>query len=66
MRQPFEGELRWVKSSHRPDSGAHIEVAQDGDSVYIRNTAYPDAPWTFCSYREFQAFVAGARGGEFE
>lgn len=59
--------VTWVKS-HRsgPTGGNCVEVAvlPDGQ-VAMRNSRYPDGPALVFTGAEWDAFVAGARDGEF-
>jgi hypothetical protein len=57
----------WVKSSHSgPTGGNCVEVAflADGD-VAMRNSRDPDGPALIFTRAEWDAFLGGARDGEF-
>jgi hypothetical protein len=57
----------WIKSSHSgPTGGNCVEVAflSDGD-VAMRNSRYPDGPALIFTRAEWNAFLGGARDGEF-
>jgi len=57
----------WIKSSYSgPTGGNCVEVAflADGD-VAIRNSRYPDGPALIFFRAEWNAFLGGARHGEF-
>lgn len=57
----------WVKSgASGPTGGNCVEVAfrTDGD-VAMRNSRHPDGPILVFTRAEWDAFLAGARGGEF-
>jgi Domain of unknown function (DUF397) len=57
----------WVKSSHSgPTGGNCVEVAflADGE-VALRNSRDPDGPALIFSGAEWDAFLSGARDGEF-
>ena len=57
----------WVKSSYSgPTGGNCVEVAflADGD-VAMRNSRYPDGPALIFTRTEWEAFLGGARDGEF-
>jgi hypothetical protein len=58
---------RWVKSSHSgPTGGNCVEVAFVGDgSVAVRNSRHPSGPALVFSAAEWDAFVGGAKDGEF-
>ncbi|NRQ39377.1 DUF397 domain-containing protein [Nonomuraea sp. NN258] len=57
----------WRKASASGAEGDCIEVAPlSGDRIGIRDTERPDlAPWVVRG-GVFRAFVAGAKGGEFD
>jgi hypothetical protein len=57
----------WVKSSHSgPTGGNCVEVAflADGE-VAVRNSRDPDGPALIFTGAEWDAFLGGARDGEF-
>jgi hypothetical protein len=57
----------WIKSSHSgPTGGNCVEVAflSDGD-VAMRNSRHPDGPALIFTRAEWNAFLGGARDGEF-
>lgn len=58
---------RWVKSSRSgPTGGNCVEVARlDEGLVAIRNSRYPSGPALVFTPQEWDAFVGGARDGEF-
>jgi hypothetical protein len=58
---------RWAKSSHSgPTGGNCVEVARlDGDLVAVRNSRHPSGPALVFTALEWEAFVYGARDGEF-
>jgi hypothetical protein len=56
----------WVKSSFSGPQGNCVEVAQlDDGSVAVRNSRQPAGPALVFTAAEWDAFVAGARAGEF-
>ena len=58
---------RWVKSSlSGPTGGNCVEVAflPDG-AVAVRNSRHPAGPALVFTAGEWQAFLGGAKGGEF-
>lgn len=58
----------WIKSSYSgPTGGNCVEVAflSDG-SVAMRNSRNPDGPALVFTRPEWDAFLGGARDGEFE
>jgi uncharacterized protein DUF397 len=62
--------LRWKKSSFSGsggDGGSCVEVARLPDgSTAVRHSRYPDRAVLVYSQDEWDAFLAGARGGEFD
>jgi hypothetical protein len=58
---------RWVKSSRSgPTGGNCVEVARlDDGQVAIRNSRNPSGPALVFTGLEWDAFVGGARDGEF-
>lgn len=57
--------LDWRRSS-LCSSGACIEVAADGSSVYLRDSKALDGAVLRFTREEFAAFTAGVKGGEFD
>lgn len=55
----------WFKSSASGD-GACVEVALLGDEVLMRDSKAPDAGILRFNGPEWDAFLAGVRGGEFD
>lgn len=57
----------WVKSSYSgPTGGNCVEVAfLDGGTIAVRNSRFPDGPALIFTRSEWDAFVSGARDGEF-
>lgn len=68
--QPAVGENcgRWIKSSFSgPTGGNCVEVAfLAGDQVAVRNSRDADGPALVFTRAEWDAFLRGARGGEFD
>jgi hypothetical protein len=58
----------WIKSSHSgPTGGNCVEVAfLIGGAVAIRNSRQPDGPALVFTRPEWEAFLGGARHGEFD
>jgi Domain of unknown function (DUF397) len=58
---------QWVKSRRSgPTGGNCVEVAfLDGGRVAVRNSRHPGGPALVFSPREWDAFVGGAKDGEF-
>lgn len=56
----------WVKSSYSGPQGNCVEVARLSDgSVAMRNSRHPDGPALVFTSAEWEAFLNGARTGEF-
>ncbi|MFF8970149.1 DUF397 domain-containing protein [Streptomyces sp. NPDC014995] len=59
--------VRWIKSSHSNAEGNCVEMAVlEGGVVAMRNSRDPDGPALVYTPAEVAAFVAGAKGGEFD
>jgi hypothetical protein len=57
----------WAKSSLSFSNGNCVEVAElPGDSVGVRNSRDPEGPVLRFTQGEWNAFLAGARLGEFD
>ncbi len=58
----------WVKSSYSgPTGGNCVEVAfLNGGAVAVRNSRHADGPTLVFTRDEWQAFLSGARDGEFD
>jgi hypothetical protein len=58
---------RWAKSSHSgPTGGNCVEVSHlDDGLVAVRNSRHPSGPALVFTALEWEAFVDGAKGGEF-
>ncbi|MCZ7457035.1 DUF397 domain-containing protein [Streptomyces sp. WMMC940] len=57
----------WIKSSHSNATGNCVELAALPDGqVAVRNSRDPQGPALVYTRDEVEAFVAGARGGEFD
>ena len=52
--------------TERCDSGACVQIGTLGESILIRSTIDPDGHWVTLSRDEWQAFVAGVKGGDFD
>jgi len=56
--------MRWQRSSRCADRQC-VEVARDGDAVLLRDSKDPDGPVLRFTRAEWDAFVLGAKDGEF-
>jgi hypothetical protein len=59
--------VTWIKSSYSgPTGGNCVEIAFLADGgVAMRNSRYPDGPALVFTMDEWDAFLGGARDGEF-
>jgi Domain of unknown function (DUF397) len=48
------------------DSGSCVEVAQEGDRVFVRRSDHADGPWLAFSGHNWREFLEGVRAGEFD
>jgi hypothetical protein len=55
----------WRKSTHSLNNGC-VEVAFVDGQVGVRDSKDPDGPALVFTASEWEAFIAGARDGEFE
>jgi hypothetical protein len=57
---------RWTKSSYSGPQGNCVEVAFQADGhIAVRNSRHPAGPELVFTAAEWDAFLAGARDGEF-
>lgn len=73
MSKPYNGvpatelAVAWKKSSFSNPNGSCVEVATLPDGgVAVRNSRYPEGPALVYTPAEIEAFVAGAKAGEFD
>jgi hypothetical protein len=61
-------EVTWRKSSRSgPTGGNCVEIAQLSDgSVAVRNSRFPAGPALIFTTAEWNAFMGGAKDGEFD
>jgi uncharacterized protein DUF397 len=60
-------DLAWRKASFSADQGACVELAPLPDGrVAVRNSNHPDAGTVLFTRREMDAWVRGAKAGEFD
>jgi hypothetical protein len=55
----------WHKSSHSGNNGC-VEVAHGDDQIAVRDSKDPSGPILLFTPREWRAFLAGVRDGEFD
>lgn len=66
MIKPAGDTLAWVKSSRSVAVNACVELAKDGDLIALRDSKNPEvAPFRY-THAEFEAFLYGAKRGEFD
>ncbi|MDG4768607.1 DUF397 domain-containing protein [Solwaraspora sp. WMMD406] len=60
--------LSWQKSSRSNPSGNCVELARlpGGSGIVLRNSRYPDGPALVYTPAEIEAFILGARDGDFD
>jgi hypothetical protein len=61
-----EERLRWVKSSKSGSDGCVEVDLTEPHAVFVRDSKDPDGAILEFNEREWEAFVAGARAGEFD
>jgi hypothetical protein len=58
---------RWLKSSRSSAACDNcVEVAFVGDAIAVRDSKKPDGPTLIFTTAEWDAFVGGAKDGEFD
>jgi hypothetical protein len=58
---------KWTRATHgASDSDNHVEVAFVGQAIAVRNSQDPDGPALIFTAAEWDAFVGGAKDGEFD
>jgi hypothetical protein len=58
--------ITWRKSSESGGVGDCVEVSFGKEDVSVRHSRDPNGPILSFTYSEWQAFLAGARNGEFD
>jgi len=59
--------LRWRKSSFSGNGGANcVDVADDGETIYVRNSKSPSGAVVAFTQSEWRAFISGAKNQEFD
>jgi hypothetical protein len=60
-------DAEWRKSSASgPNCDNCVEVAFVGDAIAVRDSKHPDGPVLLFTQAEWDAFVGGAKDGEFD
>jgi hypothetical protein len=60
--------LEWQKSGRSNPSGNCVELARlpGGTGIALRNSRHPDGPALIYTRAEIEAFILGARDGDFD
>ncbi|MGC4890948.1 MULTISPECIES: DUF397 domain-containing protein [unclassified Micromonospora] len=60
--------MQWLKSRRSNPSGNCVELAElpGGSGIAVRNSRHPDGPALIYTVDEIEAFVLGARDGDFD
>jgi hypothetical protein len=58
--------MLWRKSSYSTNEGNCVELADTGDGVALRDSKDPSGPVLHFSRAELNAFLQGAKSGEFD
>ena len=57
----------WVKSRRSNSTGNCVEVARlSGGDVAVRNSRHPEGPGLIYTHAEMEAFILGAKDGDFD
>ncbi len=56
----------WTKSSYSGGNNGCVEFAIDGDDILVRDSKNPDGGTLRFYRREIDAFLKGAKDGEFD
>jgi hypothetical protein len=59
-------DVAWRKSTVSGNAGDCVEIAFTVDAVLVRNSRDPLGPRLSFSFSEWEAFLTGARRGEFD
>lgn len=58
---------QWITTTHGgPDLDNSVEVAFVGEAIAVRDSKNPDGPALIFTVAEWDAFVGGAKDGEFD
>jgi uncharacterized protein DUF397 len=59
--------LQWRKSSFSGNGGGNcVDVAADGEKIYVRNSKNPGGAMVAFTQSEWKAFLSGAKNQEFD
>jgi hypothetical protein len=60
-------DVTWRKSGHSNSQGTCVELANlPGGEIALRNSRHPDSPALVYTRAEIDAFIRGAKDGEFD
>lgn len=60
-------DVTWRKSRHSNSQGTCVELAGlPGGSIAVRSSEHPDSPALIYTPAEIDAFIRGAKDGEFD
>jgi hypothetical protein len=60
-------DVTWQKSRHSNSQGTCVELAGlPGGDIAVRNSRHPDGPALIYTPAEIDAFIRGAKDGEFD
>jgi Domain of unknown function (DUF397) len=60
-------DVTWRKSRHSNSQGTCVELAGlPGGEIAVRNSRHPDSPALIYTPAEMDAFIRGAKDGEFD
>jgi Domain of unknown function (DUF397) len=60
-------DITWRKSRHSNSQGTCVELAGlPGGEIAVRNSRHPDSPALIYTPAEMDAFIKGAKDGEFD
>ncbi|MGH3505235.1 MAG: DUF397 domain-containing protein [Nocardioidaceae bacterium] len=67
-KMPDLSRAEWRRSadSEEPSEGGHIEIAFVDDMIAMRDSSQPDGSVLIFTPAEWDAFVEGAKDGEFD
>jgi hypothetical protein len=57
---------KWIKATKSADNNACVEMRRNGDTVQVRDSKDPDGPVLNFTPAELDAWLDGARKGEFD
>jgi hypothetical protein len=58
--------LHWIKASASMGTGACVELARRGETIFLRDSKDPGGTPLAYTFAEIRAFLTGAKNGEFD